>query len=146
MLFLNLLIYSCKIYIKKGITLKKKYYILTAVQFIFYTFNAEASLSSNKFNSLQELYERSKQLYQEIDPATVSNKDGEAYTRLVHLTIHTYDHYFATQQGYSDTYRRITRQFYDEAISNARKTSSTENPIIFEALKYALLYAEKIIE
>lgn len=124
----------------------KKKYILTAVQFIFYAFNIEGCLSDNKSNSFQDLYKESKKRYQEIDPATVSNKDSKAYTALVHLMVHTHNYYFAIQQDYSNAYRRTTKQSYDEAISNALRINSTENPMILETIQYVLLYAKMLFE
>lgn len=129
--------------------MKNKYYILVIVQFLFCTCNLKTSLLNQKFDRIEELneiYLQSKMLYQTIDPSTISKTDDEAYQALVHLTVRTHDYYFAIEQSYSDMYCKSTKEFYDQAVSNAQKISSTKNPVIFEALKATLLYAEKRIK
>jgi hypothetical protein len=112
----------------------KKITLFLTVQIIFYPINNSTCLPNKEVDKWQ----RSQELYKKIDAQAVSNKDAQAYTRLIRLRMRMYDHYFATINSYSPDYCKITKQFYDEAKQNAQEIQATEDPAIYGALRATL--------
>lgn len=119
----------------------KKIYYIFLIQIIFYFLTIETSEEI-----IEDSYTTLEKVFREINPASISNKDAQAYTCLVRLRVRTYDYHLAKQQAYSSEYQRKTKNLYDETKTNAEKISSTEDPNIYNALQVALIHSKKLIE